>query len=70
MSRQEHEELLTRLERETDIALMRLEADHMELREGLVRKYGEDGVLKVENKIRKDWEARISSLTSVSLEAY
>jgi hypothetical protein len=54
-----HSKLLAQLERESTVALLKIDMQWRELRAGLVDKYGEDGVQKVERKIEEDWKAEI-----------
>ena len=49
-----HEEILARAEREIEVKLIRHEQEFQKLRAILVDKYGEEGVRKVEEQIKRE----------------
>ncbi len=50
-----HEELLTTLERQCQVAAIKMGREHAELRSKLVKKYGEEPIERKERALLTEW---------------
>ncbi len=50
-----HEELLTTLERQCQVAAIKMGREHAELRSKLVKKYGEEPIERKEKQLKEKW---------------